>query len=262
MNEHTWRQRRIQSTGRPPSGDAGPVTPHEDGAVIEALASSPIQDCRLVPWGSNCTFAVTLIIDDHTIIGIYKPRAGETPLWDFPSGTLYRREYASYLLSRALGWGFIPPTVVRDGPHGVGTVQLYIEPGQPLHDDAVRGRFAAELQCIFIFDLITNNADRKQSHLFVDAENRQIWGIDHGLTFHVHPKLRTVIWEFCGRPAIPELLRDVQDRLLAREESITALLAPYIEKAEIEAVFHRAGALVAGDTLPELNPRRNIPFGW
>src|SRR5438874_2253302 len=100
-------------------------------AMEAFLRRARISDCKLVPWGSNYTFAVALEDPEREFeetIGIYKPRAGEVPLWDFPDGTLYQREYASYVVSEVLGWGFIPTTVIRDGPHGIGTVQEYVEP--------------------------------------------------------------------------------------------------------------------------------------
>ncbi|MDQ3549283.1 MAG: SCO1664 family protein, partial [Chloroflexota bacterium] len=184
-------------------------TPCEDSDIERILRTADITDCKLVPWGSNYTFAVVLEDesgDDQQRIGIYKPRAGEAPLWDFPSGTLYQREYASYIVSQFLGWEFIPCTVIRDGPHGIGTVQLYIEPDEQLHYRVLRDEHRAEMQQMAIFDLVTNNADRKASHLFRGASDRKVWGIDHGLTFHVHPKLRTVIWDFMGEPIDGELL--------------------------------------------------------
>lgn len=252
-----------------PAGDPPPVTsldaslwPVPDAATLQALGAAHISDLQLVPWGSNYTFAVALRRDgEDDLIAIYKPERGETPLWDFESGTLYRREYAAYLLSCLLGWRFIPPTVIRDGPHGVGTVQLYVEPDTSVHDRTLRQNYADALRRIALFDLITNNADRKASHCFVGRHDRRVWGIDHGLTFHVQPKLRTVLWDFCGEPIGPDLLEALE--ALERDAGrVRATLRPYLRRVEIDGLFARIRALRASGTYPLLNPRRNIPYGW
>ncbi|MDI3340817.1 MAG: SCO1664 family protein [Sphaerobacter sp.] len=233
-----------------------------DPATLRLLRDGRVMDCQLVPWGSNYTFAVVLAHDDHpATVAIYKPRAGETPLWDFAAGTLYRREYAAFLVSCLLGWHFIPPVVIRDGPHGIGTMQLYVEPDASVRDRDLRRRFADELRRVALFDLITNNADRKASHCFVGAEPRQVWAIDHGLTFHVHPKLRTVLWDFCGQPIDDELLEALG--VLEREaETVRATLAPYLERREVEMFLHRVRAVRERGVFPQLDPRRNVPYGW
>ncbi len=228
-------------------------------SICRALLVGKIVQVELVPWGSNGTFVVFLEQDVlPNLVAIYKPACGEAPLWDFPAGTLYRREYASYLVSRLLGWNFIPPTVIRRGPYGIGTVQLYIEPD----DRPVRGRDVREqLQRIALFDLLTNNADRKASHLFIGRYDRRVWGIDHGLTFHVDPKLRTVLWEFCGEPIPAALLEDLE-RLLDHRRAVDRLLSPFVSEAERERFWQRCSALLAQPVYPVLNPRRNIPYGW
>jgi uncharacterized repeat protein (TIGR03843 family) len=230
--------------------------------ILETLQHAPIGECKLVPWGSNYTFAVGLEQPDgSSLIGIYKPTSGEIPLWDFDSGSLYLREYASYLLSRVLGWHFIPETVIRDGPHGTGTVQLYVEPAQGAQGRLVEERYSRALERIFVFDLLVNNADRKSSHFFIGKNDRRLWGIDHGLTFHVHPKLRTVIWDFCGEPFDP-CLKDGIDRLIRHFSNVGSLLAPYLRDEEIDMLFTRASQMQTLERLPSLHPRRNVPFGW
>jgi uncharacterized repeat protein (TIGR03843 family) len=230
--------------------------------LLRTLREAEIDECKLVPWGSNYTFAITFAqAGDNAPIAIYKPASGEIPLWDFESGSLYRREYASFLLSRALGWHFIPPTVVRDGPHGVGTVQLYIEPLQRAQNLFTRERYQPALKRMFVFDLLVNNADRKSSHLFVGRQDRRLWGIDHGLTFHVDAKLRTVIWNFCGE-SLDSNLRQSLDRLIRHQSRIGALLDPYLRDPEIDRIFLRADQLRQDEALPYLNQRRNIPYGW
>jgi hypothetical protein len=233
----------------------------DERRVLCALRDAEMTDTQLVPWGSNYTFAAAMQLEDGTSFpAIYKPEQGEAPLWDFESGTLYRREFASYLVSRCLGWRFVPPTVIRHGPYGVGTVQLYIEPAKTgrerdwrLHRD--------QLQQIALFDLITNNADRKGGHFFLGRYQPQVWGIDHGLTFHVNPKLRTVLWDFCGEPVDPRLTRALR-RIERRQEMLLALLRPYLSIDEILMVMVRVERVLQTGTFPMLNPRRNIPYGW
>ncbi len=166
----------------------------------------------LLHGSSNYTFLARL--NPHPpngLVIVYKPARGESPLWDFPAGTLYQREVAAYELSKVLGWPRIPPTVVRQGPHGVGAAQLFI--------DADRRHFLGEQSSrrdtwlrVALFDVITNNADRKSGHCLFDAED-SVWVIDHGLTFNVDSKLRTVIWDFAGERLPPELCADVERTL-------------------------------------------------
>lgn len=230
--------------------------------VLKTLQHAPIGDCKLVPWGSNYTFAVSLEQPRRSpLVAIYKPTTGEIPLWDFESGSLYQREYASYVLSRVLGWHFIPPTVIREGPHGTGTVQLYIEPAQGAQGALAQERYHQAFKRMFVFDLLVNNADRKSSHFFVGRHDRRLWGIDHGLTFHVHPKLRTVIWDFCGEVLDDGIKSDI-DRLLRHASMIRRLLAPYLRDDEIDMLFARAAQMRERETLPSLHPRRNVPYGW
>ena len=179
-----------------------------DPTSAEILRNGEIVSCRLTPAGSNYTFLAELQLGDRTSHAIYKPRDGEYPLWDFPTGTLYKREYAAYLLSEVLGWDFIPYTLIREGPHGVGSLQLFVEhdPRQNYYTLSQESaeETAAQLRTIAVFDLVANSTDRKANHLIVDADGK-MWSIDHGLTFHADTKIRTVIWDFCGE-SIPKYL--------------------------------------------------------
>jgi hypothetical protein len=235
-----------------------PLTEAESLAVLER---GRITSSKLVPWGSNYTFAVAVEDGDHAILAIYKPRAGEAPLYDFPDGTLYRRETASYLLSRHLGWHLVPPTVVRDGPNGIGSVQLYV---QPQEDSKELRRFWGgthpAVERLVLFDHLANNADRKIGHLLRDTSGR-VWGIDHGLTFNRVPKLRTVLWQFVGQPVSKPLIRDLAC-LHERAAELRAALRPLLDHAELDALFARLDRFLERPTYPELNPRRNIPYGW
>ena len=234
--------------------------PEED--ALEFLRNAEFSASRLIPWGSNYSFAVALESPDGLEqLAIYKPRAGEAPLYDFPDGTLYLRELAAYLFSRWAGWDLVPPTVVRDGPHGVGSLQLYVQPEgeRQDHHDFWSSRDPA-IERMVLFDHILNNADRKISHCLRDATGK-VWGIDHGLTFNREPKLRTVLWQFVGEPISPPLrmqLMDLQDRA----EELRDTLGDEIDRREIEALLGRISRFADHGCYPALNPRRNVPYGW
>jgi hypothetical protein len=189
----------------------------------ELLRELPdIKMVGLLHGASNYTFLTRL--GPHPPSGlraVYKPAKGESPLWDFEAGTLYLREVAAYELSKVLGWPRIPPTVIREkAPHGIGALQLFIE--------ADRRHFLGEHKTgndiwirIALFDVIVNNADRKSGHCLFDAQDK-VWVIDHGLTFHVDHKLRTVIWDFSGQPLPSELCGDVERALIDLERGALA----------------------------------------
>jgi hypothetical protein len=195
---------------------------------------------------------------------VYKPRRGEVPLRDFPNGTLYKREVAAYRLARHLGWDMIPPTVVRqEGPHGIGSLQLYVEPraGASGQYERLRESHRCELQRMALFDLLANNADRKGGHCLLDVRGH-IWGIDHGLTFHYVPKLRTVIWDYCGERVPAELfdaLREVRTNP-ARLGEVEREVRPLIAQQEWEALLQRWDRLLSNPCFPDLDPYRNVPW--
>jgi hypothetical protein len=233
-----------------------------ESAALEMLETAEITASQLVPWGSNYTFAVALETEaGESHLAIYKPRTGEAPLYDFPDGTLYLRERAAYVFSRELGWEFVPPTVVRQGPHGVGSVQLYVQPMAASEQDHDYWSAATlEIERFVLFDHLTNNADRKIGHLLRDQAGKP-WGIDHGLTFNAYPKLRTVLWQFVGEPVAPELMEDL--RAIQRDQArFEQALAPYLHETEIEQAIRRAHLFLERGVYPTLNPRRNVPYGW
>jgi uncharacterized repeat protein (TIGR03843 family) len=166
--------------------------------ALELLGAGELTvEGRLVD-ASNATMYCAVTADGVTAACVYKPVAGERPLWDFPDGTLAEREVAAYEVSAALGWNIVPPTVLRDGPLGPGMVQLWIA-----EDDSVdivtlmRRRDRHELRRIAVFDAVVNNADRKGGHLLPTAGGH-IYGVDHGVTFNIEDKLRTVLWQWSG----------------------------------------------------------------
>lgn len=233
-----------------------------DDQALALLRRAEITAARLIPWGSNYTFGVALVDEDESEhIAIYKPRAGEAPLYDFPDGTLYRREVAAYLVSRFLGWDLVPPTVIRDGPNGIGSLQLYVEPDTDATDAThYWSQCLPAIERLVLFDHIANNADRKLGHCLRDRHGK-IWGIDHGLTFNVYPKLRTVLWQFVGDPISPTLLSDLE-RLCGNGADLRNELMSLLSATETKAFFDRAAALSRSGSYPLLNGRKNVPWGW
>ena len=163
----------------------------------------------MLHYSSNYTFLVTMKKDDLCIPAVYKPRKGERPLWDFPDGTLCQRERASYLTSEALGWSIVPPTALREGAHGIGSVQFYIDHDPNINYFSLDENFAPQLARISVFDVLVNNADRKGGHILLDGQG-QLWGIDHGISFNEDHKLRTVVWDFAGQTIPQPFMDDVE----------------------------------------------------
>ncbi|TMF91771.1 MAG: hypothetical protein E6I08_01125 [Chloroflexi bacterium] len=211
---------------------------------------------------SNYTFLARLGPTPE-LLAVYKPAAGESPLWDFPTGTLYRREMASYLLARELGWPRIPPTVIRESaPHGVGALQLFIETEVDRHYLNSPDVPEATWQEVALFDVLANNADRKAGHCLADAEGR-VWVIDHGLTFHVEDKLRTVIWDFAGRTAPRRLRQDVARTLAALDPGcpLGDALRELLAAREVRALRRRLEAAAQpGWRYPEPGSAWSVPW--
>ncbi len=227
--------------------------------ILHVLTSGEITASELIPWGSNYTFAVRIECDGCATLGVYKPLRGEAPLWDFPPG-LYRREYASYVVARLLGWDFIPLTIVRDGEHGVGSVQLFVE-HEASDYFSFRTNHADELKRMCVFDVITNNADRKAGHCLEGTDGR-LWGIDHGLTFNVQPKLRTVIWDYGGEPIPQPLVDDLLDFRTdsQRLKELYAELGKSLAKDELAMFLKRIDRLIEEPVFPAPYSRRSHPW--
>lgn len=235
----------------------------EEPRICALLTRAGVEKIELLPSGSNYVFALVLNDDEGgRSAAIYKPLRGEAPLHDFPDGTLYRRERAAYLLSELIGWRLIPPTVVRDGPHGVGMVQLYIEHKPRASYFTMRGERDADLRRMAVFDAIANNADRKGGHCLEAKDDRRIWGIDHGLTFHAQGKLRTVIWDYAGELVGDALLADVRalfDRLCAGGADCAELL-DLLHAREARALIERVERLLETRRYPDPPPWRPVPW--
>ena len=252
---------RRSADGEEPAAPPSFWWPHRPD-ILDLLARADITKCDLLPWGSNYTFLVELDAGDGVRgLAVYKPRRGEAPLYDFPDGTLYRREFAAYVVSEAIGWQLVPPTVIRDGPYGVGTAQLFIDAQPKRNYFTLREDRSDDLKPMAAFDVFANNADRKGAHCLLDPEDR-IWGIDHGLTFNVDYKLRTVIWDFSGQPVSPALQADMQRLLEALQRSadpysaLSELLAPH----EISILCRRLEAFLELGEFPHPGPRRGVPW--
>ena len=233
-----------------------------DTTVQDVLRHGEILSCQLTRLGSNYTFVVNVALDGVEAYGIYKPRDGEAPLWDFPNGALYKREYAAYLLSDILGWDLVPFTIIRDGPYGVGSVQEFIEHDPKENYYTLGGEYADQLRIVCCFDLVANSTDRKPNHLIISPDGK-LWSIDHGLTFHSDVKIRTVIWDFGGEP-IPDTLLDslaeFQARLKGPEKSMPnglLQLLDLLDPGEVEALKGRLDWVLTERAYPGLQrPRR------
>jgi uncharacterized repeat protein (TIGR03843 family) len=215
---------------------------------LDVLSRGEIAVKGRLPWASNATFLVELTRGRATALGVYKPQRGERPLWDFPRG-LHRREIAAYLLSEALGFALVPPTLARDGPYGPGSIQLFIDADFEEHYFTLRQRpeHRTALARLCAFDLVANNADRKSGHCLLGKDGR-LYAIDNGLCFHAEPKLRTVIWDLAGEP-VPDDVRAAMGRLA--REGLPAPLVELLDAGERQALVARARAVGRAERFPE-----------
>ncbi len=251
--------------------DAGAKT-----EILNILQSGQMEIEGLLPWSSNYAFLVQVCDRERELRAVYKPSRGERPLWDFPTGTLSSREYAAFLFSDYLGWDLVPPTVMRDGEHGPGSVQLFIEHDPDQHYFSLEGEpaFRSPLQKMVLLDVMINNADRKGGHVIIE-ENRGgeavpglegygwLWGIDHGICFHHEYKLRTVIWEFAGMTIPIELLFDLgrlQEELAKRDGMLRGQLAKLLSRIELAACSKRMEILIDQGIFPQPAPGRHYPW--
>ncbi|WP_256641856.1 SCO1664 family protein [Streptomyces murinus] len=255
----------------PPRG----VTAADPGAA-ELLARGELTVRGRIRDASNAALFCTVAHDGREADCVYKPVAGERPLWDFPDGTLAAREVAAYEVSEATGWGLVPPTVLRDGPYGEGMCQLWIEvspepellalvdgeepePGWKAigFAEVGEGRTALlvhaddeRLRRLAVLDAVINNADRKGGHLLPTAGGR-LYGIDHGVTFNAEDKLRTLLWGWAGEPLTAEAVGVLKGLRDALDGALGERLGPLITTAELDATRARVAALLASGLHPE-----------
>jgi hypothetical protein len=231
-----------------------------DAEVERVLTEGDMEVHGRIAGSSNATLLVTCRLQGEELLAVYKPSKGERPLWDFPGG-LFRREVAAYVLSEALGWGFVPETVERpEGAFGPGSVQRFVHEDGTSHYFTLRDepKWHPMLMQMCAFDVVANNADRKSGHVLL-AEDR-LWAIDHGLCFNHHDKLRTVIWDFGGTPLEPAVEED-----LARlaHDGPPAALCELLEPSELAATMDRVAWLLSLRALPELvDDGEWPPYPW
>ncbi|WP_188271672.1 SCO1664 family protein [Streptomyces sp. CBMA152] len=244
--------------------------------AVDLLAKGELTVRGQIREASNAVLYCSVSYEGHSAHCVYKPVAGERPLWDFPDGTLAQREVAAYEVCAALGWDLVPATVLRDGPYGEGMVQLWIEvpDGDPEGDgllalvdgeepgegwkavglaDVGEGRTALlvhaddeRLRRLAVLDAVINNGDRKGGHLLPTGDGH-LYGIDHGVTFNVQDKLRTLLWGWAGEPLTDEAVGALTGlaAALAPGEPLAARLAELITADEVEALRERVAALLA-----------------
>ncbi|WP_425468324.1 SCO1664 family protein [Quadrisphaera granulorum] len=279
-------------------------TQHGEGDVLSILATGELEVVGRVLGASNTTLLARARLGERSLACVYKPVAGEAPLWDFPDGTLAGREVAASLLSAAGGWGVVPPTVLRGGEFGTGSVQAWVGPGPDMpdddHDDDGAGRtpepgagvidvvppsrvppgwltvvqgegYRGEavslvhaddpaLARMAAFDAVVNNADRKGGHVLRGLDG-VVYGVDHGLTFHQDPKLRTVLWGWAGRPLPEDVIVRLEATAAALDSDLADALAPLITQDEVLAAQLRVERLLERQRFPKPPPGgRALPW--
>ena len=215
--------------------------------LIDSLAAGEMTIVARMPRSSNATFLVEVAGADGATKAIYKPLRGERPLWDFEPG-LHRREVAAYRLSEALGFGVVPYTILRDGPFGEGSVQVFVDCDPTEHYFTIlenRPECHSRLRKICAFDVIANNTDRKSGHCILDV-NGEVWAIDHGVSFSADFKLRTVIWDFGGE----ELDADIAAAIAPLADTVPLDVAALLTDDEVDALRERAAWLAEGGHFP------------
>ncbi len=224
---------------------------------LHVLSCGEVEVEGRMPWSSNATFLVNVTCGDVHAQAIYKPLRGERPLWDFEPG-LHRREVAAYHLSEALGFDLVPPTVLRDGPFGEGSMQWFVNVDHRQHYFTIheeRQDLYDKLREVAVFDLLANNTDRKSGHVLIDGDDH-IWGIDHGLCFAADFKLRTVVWEFGGEQIGADLIKVVRPLTLAIPLEVATLL----DHEEVAALQERAQWVTTNPVFPVDQSGRRYPW--
>ena len=212
----------------------------------ETLSIGDIKVIGRLIDASNATLMGEIVSPNSSIKVIYKPIAGEKPLWDFQDGNLAFREYCAFLVSDLAGFNIVPATILRDGPFGLGMVQQWIEIDKTVNVVEFGQSEDSQLRKLALFDSIINNTDRKYGHLLIDSD-KKLFGCDHGVSFHSQNKLRTVIWQFAGEKFTTE-----EKALLERTREIdfNGVFENYLTDIEISAFSDRINTLIASGTFP------------
>ena len=270
------------------------MTTRPDREPAELLREGELTVLGRIRSASNATFLCEATVDEDMTHCVYKPVAGEAPLWDFPDGTLAGRELGAYLVSAALGWNVVPYTIIRDGPGGPGMLQLWVDqPGDELDEEPDAGPdlvdlvpvgavptgylpilraydYAgdevtlvhaddARLRRMAVFDVLINNADRKGGHILSGVDDC-VYGVDHGVSLHTQDKLRTVLWGWAGKPVDDEALVDVEKLADALRGDLADELRCHIAPAEVAALRARTLGLLDNPVMP--SPDRSRPIPW
>jgi uncharacterized repeat protein (TIGR03843 family) len=269
-------------------------TPNGGPEDCDVLQRGELTVIGRIRSASNATFLCEANLGEHQAHCVYKPIAGEAPLWDFPDGTLAGRELAAYLVSQALGWNIVPYTIIRDGPAGRGMLQLWVDqPGDEVGDEPASGPDLVDLlpaghippgylpvlqaydyagdevtlvhaddvrlRRMAVFDVLINNADRKGGHVLCGVDGH-VYGVDHGVSLHVEDKLRTVLWGWAGKPVDDETL----DTLTCLRELLRGTLGQQLREhltgREVDALHARTVALLDNPVMPTPDRRRPIPW--
>jgi len=246
----------MTTSSREPSGSS---VGYPRGAAAEAHRTRLLRDGQLEIVGqlvdaSNATLYCTASLDGEQAECVYKPTAGERPLWDFPTGTLAQREYATYLVSQTMGDSLVPTTVLRDGPFGGGMVQWWVEVDETVDLVALVRSQHRDLQQLALLDAIVNNADRKGGHL-LPLPDGHVMGIDHGVTFAEEYKLRTLLWQWEGQ-RLPEDLMEVVERvdIAVAHDNVGVELRTLMNPQEYRALRRRVRTLLTSRTFPSPSP--------
>ena len=229
--------------------DGGPgITVDE---ALELLRDGELTIEGRVMDASNATFYCAVRTEGRSAACVYKPIAGERPLWDFPDGTLAEREVAAYEVATAMGWPIVPPTVLRDGPAGPGMVQLWIDADETVElSRFMRRRDVARLRHIAVLDAVINNADRKGGHLLPMVDGH-VYGVDHGVTFNVDDKLRTVLWQWAGARIPAEICAVLRMLRADLDGALGERLRDLLTRREVNRTKSRVDKLLASGRHPE-----------
>ena len=250
------------------SHDLHTEAPPAHAEALRMLAHAEIVGAGRIAYSSNATFLLELDAGDPFVVGeplraVYKPARGERPLWDFPRHTLHFREVASYLVDSALESGLIPPTTLRDGPYGPGSVQLLIHAARQPLSAQQEEEVAEQLHRLAALDVLINNADRKSAHLLVSRDAR-LFGIDNALTFLPYPRQRTVLLDL-GGSVLPEPVTEAVQSLASddgRRDALRRKLALLLAPVEVKAFEHRLRELAEDPVYPVLDDWDGRPFEW
>ena len=235
---------------------------YSNESIKEMLSSGDLRIAGRFLWGSNYTFLAEVQTKDETLPAVYKPSRGERPLWDFATGTLAAREVAAYLTSNTLGWGLVPPTVLRsDGPAGPGSLQLFVDANVDYHYFSFNREEKERLRPIAVFDLVINNADRKGGHIIIGVDGH-VWSIDHGVSFHMEDKLRTVVWDFAAEMIPATLIKDLEEfhLRLEKDEGLREEYLQLISEAEFDALKNRVNNLLSDPVFPQPTTQWSYPW--